>query len=38
MDELLENLYTYRKTIKASFEEKVKHLDELTSSMISKEK
>jgi siroheme synthase-like protein len=38
MDELLENLYTYRKTIKASFEKKVKHLDELTSSMISKEK
>jgi len=38
MDELLENLYTYRKTIKASFEEKVKHLDELTSSMVKKEK
>lgn len=36
MDELLENLYTYRKTIKASFEEKVKHLDELTSTMVSK--
>jgi len=38
MDELLENLYAYRKTIKASFEEKVKHLDELTSSMVTKEK
>jgi siroheme synthase-like protein len=38
MDDLLENLYTYRKTIKASFEEKVKHLDDLTSSFVSKEK
>ena len=38
MDELLENLYIYRKTIKSSFEEKVKHLDELTSSFVSKGK
>lgn len=38
MDDLLENLYSYRKTIKASFEEKVKHLDDLTSSFVSKEK
>lgn len=37
-DELLENLNTYRKTLKGDFEEKVDKLNELTRDMIRKGK
>ena len=38
MNELLENLNTYRKTLKGDFEEKVEKMNALTKDMIQKGK
>lgn len=35
LDELLENLHSYRETLKGDFEEKVQHLNEFTKRLIS---
>ena len=38
MNDLLENLHSYRKTLKGDFEEKVNQLNELTKGLIEKNK
>lgn len=37
VDELLENLDAYRKTLKGNFQDKVDHLNELTKGMLDKQ-